>query len=152
MITSGPGPGHIASVIMRLTLLLHKLKGAAADTEKADDEEDTLLLMACHKEHAAIVRLLLQCGAESIEKDEAMFQSAANAVLRQWNALGPARQEIVRHYAWIFVDLPVGSTTASTQQFRQRMAIRLRVTMSLLESTSSGGRPDHSLGWMEASA
>jgi len=88
---------------MRLTLLLHKLKGAAADTEKADDEEDTLLLMACHKEHAAIVRLLLQCGAESIEKDEAMFQPAANAVLRQWNALSPARQEIVRHYAWIFV-------------------------------------------------
>jgi len=51
------------------------------------------------------VRLLrmLRCGAESIEQDEAMFQPAANAVLRQWNALSPARQEIVRHYAWIFV-------------------------------------------------
>jgi len=35
----------------------------------------------------ATVRLLLQYGDESTEDDEANFQPAANAVLRQWNAL-----------------------------------------------------------------
>jgi len=44
--------------------------------------------------------LLLQYGAKlrSIEDDEAEFQAAANAVLRQWSALSPARQAIVRRY------------------------------------------------------
>ena len=36
----------------------------------------------------------------------ATFQSAANAVLRQWHALSLARQAVVRRYDWRFIDLP----------------------------------------------
>ena len=58
----------------------------------------TPLFMACNRGHDATVRLLLQYGATSIEEN-AKFQPAANAVQRQWNALSPARQGVVRHQA-----------------------------------------------------
>jgi hypothetical protein len=72
------------------------------------------------------VRLLLQYGAKSIEEYEANFKPAANAVLRQWNALTPARQEVVRRYDWSFVDLPAKWTVRHNHQypaeFQQRLA------------------------------
>ena len=72
------------------------------------------------------MRLLLQHGATGIAEDEAKFQPAANAVLRQWHALSPARQEIVRRYDWSFVDLPAEWTVRHHHQypseFRQRLA------------------------------
>jgi len=78
------------------------------------------------------VRLLLQYGAKSIEEDEAKFQPAANAVLRQWNALSPARQEVVRRYDWSFVDLPAEWTVRHHHQhpavLRQQLAA---VTLAL---------------------
>ena len=49
-----------------------------------------------------------------------------NAVLRQWNALSPARQELVRRYDWSFVDLPAEWTVRHHHQypseFRQQVA------------------------------
>ena len=64
-----------------------------------------------HREAAAPVH-----GATSIEEDEANFQPAANAVLRQWNALSPARQQVVRRYDWRFVDLPAEWTVRHHHQ------------------------------------
>ena len=63
------------------------------------------------------VRLLLQHGAKSIEENEAKFKPAANAVLRQWNALSPARQEVVRRYDWTCVDLPVEWTVRNHHRY-----------------------------------
>jgi len=78
------------------------------------------------------VRLLLQHGAKSIEENEAKFKPAANAVLRQWNALSPTRQDVVRRYDWSFIDLPAEWTVRHHIQylaeFRQQMvAIGLTV-------------------------
>jgi hypothetical protein len=84
-------------------------------------------LLVMREGHDATVRLLLQYGATSIKEDEAArFQPAANAVLRHWNALSPARQEIVRRYDWSFVDLPAEWTVRHHNQypavFRQQVA------------------------------
>ena len=78
------------------------------------------------------MRLLLQYGAKSIEEYEANFKPAANAVLRQWNALTPARQEVVRRYDWTFVDLPAEWTVRHHHQYpaafrRQLAAMSLTV-------------------------
>ncbi len=76
--------------------------------------------MACFKgQHPddAILRLLLQNSATGIEENEANFKPAANAVLRQWNALSPDRQEIVRRYDWSFVDLPAEWTVRHHHQY-----------------------------------
>jgi len=71
------------------------------------------------------VRLLLQRGATSIEEDQANLQPAANTVLRQWKALSPSRQEIVRRYDWSVVDLPAEWTVRHHHQypaeFRQQL-------------------------------
>jgi hypothetical protein len=86
----------------------------------------TPLFVACNKGHDATVRLLLQYGTTSIEEDEVKFKPAVNAVLRQWNALSPARQQIVRRYDWSFVDLPAEWTVRHHHQypseFRQQVA------------------------------
>ena len=85
------------------------------------------------------MRLLLQRGAKGIEEDEDDFQPAANAVLRQWNALSPARQEIVRRYDWSFVDLPAEWTVQRHIQypavFRHQMAA---IALGLHDPLASG--------------
>jgi len=56
----------------------------------------TPLFVACLEGHDATVRLMLQYGAESIDEDGAMFKPTANAVLRQWPALSPAKPRQAR--------------------------------------------------------
>jgi len=100
------------------------------------------LYTACRKGNDAvgrnIVRLLLQHGAESTEEDEANFQPAANAVLRQWNALSPARQEIVRRYDWSFVDLPAEWTVQRHHQYPAPFRRQMAVIGLVLEGSLSG--------------
>ena len=93
------------------------LLNEGADTDKDADDGATPLIVACQQGHDGIVRLLLQYGATSIEEDEANFQPAADAVLRQWNTLSPARQEIVCRYDWSFVDLPAEWTVHHHNQY-----------------------------------
>jgi len=107
--TSPTRMGH--EMVARLIL------GEGADMEKGNEYGATPLWIACHQTHDGVVRLLLQHGAKSIKENEAHFQPAANAVLRQWNALSPARQEIVRRYDWSFVDLPAEWTVRHHHQY-----------------------------------
>jgi hypothetical protein len=93
---------------------------------------------ACEQGHDAIVRLLLQHGAISIQEDEVNFKPAANVVLRQWDALSPARQEIVRRYDWSFVDLPTEWTVQHHMcqyVFRHQMAA---IALGLHDPLASG--------------
>jgi ankyrin repeat protein len=54
------------------SLMLHHelLLEEEADTSKAANDGDTPLIAACEEGHDAVVRLLLQYGAKSIEEDE----------------------------------------------------------------------------------
>ena len=128
------GKGHTAVVKLLLD------EGASITVEVIiQGRKLTSLYMACNEGHDAIVRLLLQYGVKSIDEDEVEFRPAANAVLRQWNALSPARQEIVRRYDWSFVDLPAEWTVRHHHQypaeFRQQVtaaALTLRGPLGAL--------------------
>jgi len=91
--------------------------------------------------------LLLQYGAKlrSIEDDEAEFQAAANAVLRQWSALSPARQATVRRY-----DLSVGDLQperCSTMHIQLQVSdahglmVRSWLKMPFISRCARGERP-----------
>ena len=94
-----------------------------------------MIYVACvlgHDAGARLLRILQHTAprAPDPEKTNPCVQPTTNAVLRQWNALSPARQGF-RRYDWSFADLLArrsrvdGGTMHNPAAFRQLAVIGL---------------------------